>query len=193
MKIPSRTFLLGLFWCVSVFLTGCSGTKPLPDAGKIPQTEVGTSSVLLSETYRDEKYGFSFRYPADWQEGPQIMGSPVFVVGQPDDNFAPNINVVLEPQNNNLFQLTKEELQKLYEVFLRDVKVKDFEIRQFAGKKCIYCNYQGAMGERMYIEGIQFLFQHKENTFTLTATDSQVNIEKHRPIFDAIFDSFQFD
>ena len=152
------------------------------------------TGVALPELYKDSEYGFSFRYPKDWSESPmQAMGVHAAVAGQPDAGFAPNVNVVLLPPNKDILKTTKEDIQKEYETIFQNVNIKNFEIRKIGGKECLFCHYQGTLGEGVHVEQLQFLFQHGDKTFIVTLSDSQANFRKNRSLFNSIAGSFRFE
>jgi hypothetical protein len=148
------------------------------------------------KSYKDEEYGFVFRYPKDWQISPPIMGAHLLVQGLPDDGFTPNINVrvlPLPPGEEDILKTSKEQLQQLYSILLRDLQIKDFGTRKLGGKECLFCHYQGTMEEANHLEQLQFIFSHKDKIFIITFSDNQANFVKNRSQFDSIADSFQFD
>ena len=152
-------------------------------------------TVPLTQTYRDNEHGFSFRYPADWHEAPRtnVRTHDVAVIGQHDNGFSPNMNVILLPLDENLFRAPKAAFLAELEGSLRDINVRDFEIRVINGKETVYFHHQGTVGEDLRLETIQLFFQHRNKTFVVTIIDGQTNFNRNRPIFDSIIGSFRFD
>jgi hypothetical protein len=153
------------------------------------------ASVPLSETFQNRAYRFSFRYPKGW--GKAATGNQV--IGPSDAGGTPNMNIVVTERDDSLFDPNafadlQDNLQKGYEVAgFRNVKFKDFGLRKFAGKNCIYCNIQVSTKEGVNLEMLQFMFFHGGNTLIVTCTDGQRNFDKKRPVFDSMLSSFSFN
>ena len=163
-------------------------TPPVQNTARsVPSTR---PSVSLAKTHKEN--GFSFRYPSDWEAAPSVDGN-VIVVGEPDGNFAPNINVILTPPDPNTLKVTRQDLRSVYGMMFQNFTIKEFGIRKFAGKECVFVNYQGTIPNGIRVEAYQILFLHRNKNFTVTLTDSPSNFDKRRAVYDSIFDSFQFD
>jgi len=157
---------------------------------------VGVTGCSKENIYHDKENGFRFSYPKDWHKSSPtpMLGVHVIVVGPPDDtNFTPSVSVGLPLRDDNILEMTKDDLQRKYEYFARNVEIRDFEIRDFAGRQAVYSHYRATVGEGIHVEGLQYIFIHGDHSLIVTATARRLNFEQNRPVFDAIFGSFQFD
>jgi len=142
----------------------------------------------------------SFTMPENWSVNPEPAkyGSYAVVLGQPDGGYAPNINITLLPPSEEILKMAKEDLQEAFEQGgLQNMKIIEYGTKQLGGKDSLFSHFQATSGEGaakgMNLEIFLFLFQHKDKTFRIMISDSQSNFGKHRPLFDSIIHSVQFD
>jgi len=180
----------------------------------IPMNESVTidenTPLNIMETYRNDEYGFSFRYPGDWQEVPLSLlktSSPTVIVcgifGEQPDNASPPSIIVShgqsllskKPDEDGYFH----EVRALMPRMLQGMQaisqtVREFEylgFREIGDKTGLYCRYID--GELPPVETHHLAFLHKDKQFVVTICDSQASFDKNRPLFDSLFDSFRFD
>jgi hypothetical protein len=159
----------------------------------------GTEEIL-SETYKNGEYGFSFRYPKCWQRIIRPADTPsalVLVVEPVEKDFSSFIIVVAIPaddvSNEDLLAIPKAAFQNFLENDgLDNLKIKDFGVKEIGGKKCLFCHYQ-ATADNLPMEVLQFSFIEKDKEFVIKAMDRPTRFGKNRSVFDSILDSFRFD
>jgi hypothetical protein len=186
----------------AVWLNNCSIVQPTAGQADRPtQTVVQSTmarhdfvkdskaSVPLSETFRNTAPKFSFRYPKDWKKSP----NEIKIVGPADSGGSPSMNIQVVTRDDDFFKMTQTDWQKIWENAFQNVRFKDFGIRRFAGKECVYQNIQITTEEGLNLELLQFSFHHGSNTLVISCGGGQRNFEKIRPVFDSIISSFQFD
>jgi len=174
----------------------------LSEVKEVEDSVVDVESIVpLAKIFRDE-YGFSCRYPRDWQveEQPEVLQElqeqpefHIMVVGEFENGFAPNMNIILKPCAADLLQIPQSDYQADLEAVVRNVQFKDFGIKSIANKECLFSHCQYTMQKNLHCEALQVLFLHKNKTFIVTFGDSQANFNKNRPVFDSIISSFQFE
>jgi len=184
MKISTKTFALSLVIMVFLSLSGCGAKKNDADS--------------LSQNYRDSEYGFSFRYPKDWQRLPSSPASPAFRVAirGPANRFGshmPDIYVFIGPNDNyDYHSATKPEIQNLVANAFGtgNLKIEEYGFREFSGKKCGFIHWQH-FDDRL--EELCLSFNHKNKGIMVMVITQQGGFTENRPIFESILNSFNFD
>ena|GEM_PF-6507583 len=147
------------------------------------------SSVELTKTYKDAKDGFSFKYPKGWVER-KLEGTRVAVFGSPVDGFPPRMNIVVSAKKPDLMKMT--DLEGLFSKLLTNFESKQFKTYVFGGKDCLFLHYTyDENGQKMEMK--QYFFNHGAKHLAIMFCDIPENVEKSKPVFDAIVGSFQFD
>ena len=143
--------------------------------------------------YKDAKYGYSFRYPADWTQR-TIEGLEVYFVGQPDAGFTPSVGIGVEAPNEDLLTLTKQDYQEALGAAYRKLTIKEFRVRKISGMDCLFIHFQGTrVGQDIPIDQYMLSFLYKDKTFTVTLADGSENFGKRRAVYDSILESLRFD
>jgi len=162
----------------------------------------GEAIASRLQTYRDNEYDFSFRYPGDWRRVVRPLDMPsivVLIAGQVDDGVTPCVAVIATPappdvSNEVLLGISKAVFQSIIENDgFNNVNILDFGIKELDGKKYLTCHFQATMVDDSRVEILQFAHIHNGEEFTIRAIGSQTNFDKNRPTFDSIINSFQFD
>ena len=146
--------------------------------------------------YEDKEYGFSFRYPRNWEL--EINAPDVMVVGHSTGKIKPQMDVEVFDIVENLLNLSKEDLFEELDVYYSEaVEFKEFGTRKIGGKDARFIHQAekgevGLTGLMIDSELIRFVLNHRGETFIITASATQNDFAVNRPIFDRIFESFQF-
>jgi len=144
--------------------------------------------------YEDAEYGFSFRYPRDWELSQDTLGARVIIVAPPQDDFRPRMNVMIRPRDESLFQTTQDDFKAMYEAALQNLEFRSFGVRPFGGNESMHAHFQGTfVGTGQRLEHLQFALLHGDKMFNMMATDIPDNFGKSQAVFDRIFESFRLE
>lgn len=114
--MKKKIFLTPIFlFLIVVFLSGCLPGKQ-PKIGTAEKTEISSKSETMPEekvpagwkTYKNDKYNFSFSYPADWE----------FEVTFDQENLF-SISIVKKDTTQEKIQIYEEEMVASYNMMVR--------------------------------------------------------------------------
>ena len=153
--------------------------------------------VPLPHIYRNDEYGFSFRYPEDWEEDTDEdeRGLIAFILKRGSSS---NMGVWRgEQEVRAIYELAKQDFQRAKRMYQRSIKrrdanLKDFRIGTINGEECVFIHEEDTVLE-VPLGQITIIFRRKDKVIFAMITDSQTNFDKNRPIFDSMIRSFRFD
>lgn len=191
-----------LITCFCLILVGCGG-----------QTEQANLSEIELSTFVDEELGVSFDYPSDWvidnspintengfQFATHFVRAFIFDPNSGED-FAANLNFVVQ-QTQFLApsgaERAKQEIQTLKTLGesmgisdYKDLELSPYEIGGY--KAAILIGEYKISQIDLPVVVMQLFVPVGQNSYELTLTVKKEQIEKYRPIFQKIAESFQFN
>jgi len=168
-----RLLIVGL---VFVLLLGCGGS--------------GT------EGYRNEKYGFSIRFPEGWEVKEGFMGTAVLCRSPKEsstDEFSENINIVVEQLSgvkslNEYYQKSLAGAKTLMDEF-RLIESKDVKLSGRNAKRIIYSAKMG--GDEM--KYLLYLIKEGDRGFAITCSALADTFSHYLDKFEESIRTFRID
>ena len=166
------------FAFLSASLAGCSGKSPEPGR------------------YYKKQEGFSIRFPAEWEQKENVMGTAVMALSPAEgagDTFRENVNVTVEALP------TPMDLEKYFELSLLNLKklldggqppeVSDATLGGEKAKRVIYQTTMGQIG----VKGMLYVAVKGNRGYALTCSATPDSFDAFRPTFDEIVGTFRFE
>ena len=144
----------------------------------------------LAATYKNAENGFSITPPTGWSQQSYPGAAAVFA-GKPVGNFAPNLNVVVQPLPPGITQaqyhaLSLDQIKKL----ITDSKIISTRVTTLGGAKANETVYTGRQGEyKLYFIATYAVTGGK--AYLVTATTTQGNQAQLSPVNAAVVKSFK--
>ncbi|MGB2754571.1 MAG: hypothetical protein WBD75_10330 [Phycisphaerae bacterium] len=169
--------VLGLAF-LSASLAGCSSQPPEPGR------------------YYKKAEGFSIRFPAEWEQKENVMGSVVIALSPAegaDDAFRENVNVVVEalPSPMTLdeyFNLSMANLRKLL-TEARQPEIADARIGGEAAKQVVY---QTTMGQ-IRVKSMLYVAVKGQRGYAVTCSATPDSFDAYKARFEEIAGTFRFE
>jgi len=169
--------VLGLAF-LSASLAGCSSGEPEPGR------------------YYKKQEGFSIRFPAEWEQKENVMGTVVIALSPAegaDDPFRENVNVVVEalPSPMTLdeyFNLSRVNLGKLL-TEARQPEIADARIGGEAAKRVVYQTTMGQIG----VKGMLYVAVKGNRGYALTCSATPDSFDAYKARFEKIAGTFRFE
>jgi len=169
--------VLGLAF-LSASLAGCSSGSP--ESGR----------------YYKKAEGFSIRFPAEWEQKENVMGTVVIAVSPAegaDDPFRENVNVVVEtlPATMDLeeyFKLNMANMEKMFTTG-QQPEVSD---TTFGGEKAKRVVYQTTMGQ-IGVKGTLYVAVKGNRGYALTCSATPDSFDAYKARFEEIAGTFRFE
>jgi len=169
--------VLGLAF-LSASLAGCSSGEPEPGR------------------YYKKAEGFSIRFPAEWEQKENVMGTVVIALSPAegaDDPFRENVNVVVEalPSPMTLdeyFNLSRVNLGKLL-TEARQPEIADARIGGEAAKRVVYQTTMGQIG----VKGMLYVAVKGNRGYALTCSATPDSFDAYKARFEKIAGTFRFE
>jgi len=169
--------VLGLVF-LSASLAGCSSGEPEPGR------------------YYKKADGFSIRFPAEWEQKENVMGTVVMALSPTegaDDPFRENVNVVVEalPSPMTLDEycnLSMTNLKKLLAVG-QEPEVSDATLGGGKAKQVVYQTTVGQIG----VKGALYVVVKGNRGYALTCSATPDSFDAYQARFEEIVGTFRFE
>jgi len=169
--------VLGLAF-LSASLAGCSSQPPEPGR------------------YYKKADGFSIRFPAEWEQKENVMGSVVIALSPAEgaaDTFRENVNVTVEslPSPMTLdeyFNLSMANLKNLLSAG-QEPEVSDTTL---GGEKAKRVVYQTTMGQ-IDVKGMLYVAVKGNRGYALTCSATPDSFDAYKARFEEIAGTFRFE
>ena len=169
--------VLGLAF-LSASLAGCSSGEPEPGR------------------YYKKQEGFSIRFPAEWEQKENVMGTVVIALSPTegaDDPFRENVNVTVEtlPSPMDLdeyFNLSMTNLKKL----LTETRQPEVTDTTLGGEKAKRVVYQTTMGQ-IGVKGMLYVVVKGNRGYALTCSAAPDSFDAYKARFEEIVGTFRFE
>ena len=156
---------------------------------------VATGAPPEPGRYYAQADGFSIRFPADWGQKENVMGTRVVAMSlqEPGDTFRENVNVVVEdlpsPMDVETYAaLSLKNLSRLLSAG-EQPDVADAELGGVAAKRVIY---ETVMGQ-LRVKGMVILAVRGRRGYAVTCSATPETFDAFRPTFDEIAGTFRFE
>lgn len=188
-KAPS----LGLASCAAFLclLSACSaraeGTRPESD-------QVGEKKAAAEGNRHTEAGHFSYVPPTDWTVRDFAGMKFKICVGQPKNNFAPNLNVVDEAAAVEMADYRKATAADMPKILKEFKLLSDVDFKTDAGIQCARITYQQDFNGRV-LQQVAYLFHNKAKAtfYILMATTLLEDAKELEATFDAVARSFRWE
>ena len=165
---------------------GCNNSKS-KEATETVKQKANTGSIQTKVP------DIQFTLPPHWFRTDTIVNeAPVCLLmkGNPDDNFKPIINTNTEYMNGRTHQEYMVAAQSGLTSIVTGVELLKKGELEISGNKCLWYNYYRTRGEiKRYM--IFYSIPVNGTAYTITAAVNAEGLEKYRPIFDQIVQSFR--
>ena len=177
-----------LAFLVTVFLCALLLSATIPGCGE-------TQSI--GEIYENEWYGFSCRYPIDWELQASPAGNLVLFAGPMDagNAFRININILVEElvdyagiSLEDYTEISEIQFQESLDDYLR----LDLNDTSISGMAARLITYSFAM-ETLKIKGTQAFFIRDDIAYIVTYSATPDSYDEYYPEFELVYASFNFD
>ena len=166
------------FAFLSASLAGCSSGEPEPGR------------------YYKKQEGFSIRFPAEWEQKENVMGTVVIALSPAqgtDDPFRENVNVVVEalPSLMTLdeyFNLSMVNLKKLLAAG-QEPEVSDITLGGEKAKRVVYQTMMGQIG----VKGTLYVAVKGQRGYALTCSATPESFDADKARFEEIAGTFRFE
>jgi hypothetical protein len=181
-RIVARTRFVGLavlgLAFLSASLAGCSSGSPEPGR------------------YYKKQEGFSIRFPAEWEQKENVMGTVVIALSPAegaDDPFRENVNVVVEalPAKMDLekyLELSMANLKNLLSAG-REPEVSDTTLGGEKAKRVVYQTTMGQIG----VKGTLYVAVKGGRGYALTCSATPDSFDAYKARFEEIAGTFRFE
>lgn len=195
MRVP-RTNRAALIGIMAVLLgVSCGGKTPSTPRESQGERQPSAASTASFQTYTDAEFGFSIKYPRDWEKLEGQFGTTVLFRSPAEDasdSFQENVNVAVEALPSSSITL-----DQYYEAALPQVEkvITDFDLGSSdaftrAGRSWRRIVYTGRQG--------QFALRFQQDftvvgnrAYVLTFVAERDRFSEFLPVAEAILGSFQ--
>ena len=169
--------VLGLAF-LPVLLAGCAGNSPEPGR------------------YYKKEDGFSIRFPAEWEQKENVMGTVVIALSPAEgqaDAFRENVNVVVEalptPMTlDEYFNRSRVSLKKLISAGQKP-EVSDATLGGEKAKRVVYQTTMGQTG----VKGILYIAVKGTRGYAVTCSAAPDAFDAYKARFEEIAGTFRFE
>jgi len=169
--------VLGLAF-LSASLAGCSSGEPEPGR------------------YYKKQEGFSIRFPAEWEQKENVMGTVVIALSPAEgeaDTFRENVNVVVEalPTPMDLekyLELTVANLKNLLSAG-QEPEVSDATLGGEKAKRVVYQTTMGQIG----VKGTLYVAVKGNRGYAITCSATPDSFDAYKAQFERIAGTFRFE
>ena len=169
--------VLGLTF-LSASLAGCSSGEPEPGR------------------YYKKADGFSIRFPAEWEQKENVMGTVVIALSPAqgaDDAFRENVNVTVEalPTPRTLDEYCNLSMANLKSLLSagQEPEVSDTTL---GGEKAKRVVYQATMGQ-IGVKGVLYVAVKGDRGYAITCSATPDSFDAYKAQFERIVGTFRFE
>ena len=169
--------VLGLAF-LSALLAGCSSGGPEPGR------------------YYKKQEGFSIRFPAEWEQKENVMGTVVIALSPAqgaDDAFRENVNVTVETLQSPM------DLEKYLELSMANLKdllsagqEPEVSDTTLGGEKAKRVVYQTTMGQ-INVKEMLYLAVKGNRSYAITCSATPDSFDAYKAQFERIVGTFRFE
>ena len=176
--VRKRFVALVVLGFLGTSLVGCSGKSPEPGR------------------YYKKQEGFSIRFPEDWEQKENVMGTVVIALSPAqgaDDAFRENVNVTVEALPSSM------DLEKYLELSMANLKnllsagqVPEVSDTTLSGEKAKRVVYQTTMGQTG-VKGTLYVAVKGNRGYALTCSAAPDSFDAYKASFEEIAGTFRFE
>ncbi len=149
---------------------------------------IAAQSKTGLKNYKNDKHGFSFSYPADWNEK-KLDPAIIIFAAKAEANFEANINVTVVPIDQSM-TASKKAFQDAYSANFKNCiieELSDISIGGQKGRKLVYKWNSEGVG----IKQAQYFYTNKDKMYVITCTMPDNKSKKYMRIFDSIISTYK--
>jgi hypothetical protein len=138
--------------------------------------------------YTDETYGFSVDAPQFPGVGPKVAYTRVVFVGPPENGFASNVNLRIQPLIKSIEKYREDDRKWLESAGLKVNSARDLTV---SGRPATQIDYEGKLGSPKDLRFLNLSVFDKDRVIVITCTSLSDAFEAIAPEFRASLASFR--
>lgn len=152
----------------------------------------GSEGISLDKTYTDEKEGFSFMYPSDWdiaELSPDVLVSVVCTGA-----YGMNALIIVEKDiaDDAYFTAEKSDFRDLYSSMegFSNVSIMDLSEIELDGCPARKLTFAADNDNGVHLIWTQFFYIRGSYIYAVTCIVEESDYDKYEPVFHAVVDSY---